>query len=138
MANRNDRESGLSPEMVLEELAAIGFARATDYLEVADDTLRIKATDALTPGQSAAIASVERSSSGLKVKFYDKLRALELLGKCVGLFDGKAAPRQEENNLLQAILAATEKEVDCSDIPELQQAPELGNDLVEPSGPKGV
>lgn len=42
--------------------------------------------------------------------------------------DGKAAP---ENNLLQALLAATTEDIDTDDIPELQQKTDDSDDLVE-------
>lgn len=42
--------------------------------------------------------------------------------------DGKAAP---ENNLLQALLAATTEDIDTDDIPELEQASDDSNDVVE-------
>lgn len=42
--------------------------------------------------------------------------------------DGKAAP---ENNLLQALLAATTEDMDTDDIPELKQASDDSNDVVE-------
>lgn len=42
--------------------------------------------------------------------------------------DGKAAP---ENNLLQALLAATTEDMDIDDIPELKQASDDSNDVVE-------
>lgn len=119
---------------ILGELQAIAMARATDYLTVRDDTLQIRSTDGLTAAQAAAIASIERSTGGLKVKFYDKLKALELLGKYMGLFEMGPTPPQE-TNLLQAILAATEQEVDTCDLPELQQAAAAGNDLVEQTEP---
>ena len=46
-------------------------------------------------------------------------KALELLGKYLGLFEGN--PQEEaQNNLLEAILAATREEVDTHDLPELQ------------------
>ena len=71
----------ITPKRVVEELAAIGFARATDFLWVSDGELNIRDTDTLSKDDRAAIASVERGSGGLKLKFYDKMKALELLGK---------------------------------------------------------
>ena len=67
-----------------------------------------------------------------KVKFYDKMKALELLGKLMGFLEGEN--ETVRNNLLEAILAATQEDVDTHDIPEIQQAADAGDDLVEPSG----
>ena len=122
----------LSGNAILQELTAIAMARATDFLTVRDGSLDIRSTDDLTEAQSAAIASIERSAGGLKVKFYDKLKALELLGKYLGLFECRAAWSDgQDNNLLQAIIESTQEEVDTGDLPELQQAAAAGDDLVE-------
>ena len=129
----------LSSSAILEELRAIALARATDFMAVRDGQLEIRSTSELTPQQSAAIASIERSTAGLKLKFYDKLKALELLGKYMGLFDSRAAWQDSpENNLLQAIVESTAGEVSVHDIPELQQAAESGHDLVEQTGAEGA
>ena len=104
----------LTEERILQELAAIGFARAEDYLEMEDGQPKIKNTETM-----AAVASMETTSKGLKVKFYDKLKALELLGRHLGLFGGDSG-EPEENNLLEAILAASKEEVDTHDLSELQ------------------
>ena len=137
MARR--KKKAVRVEQVVEELAAIGFARATDCLYVEGNTLMIKSAQELTPEAGAAIASIERNASGLKVKFYDKLKALELLGKHIGMFDSTAGrEEQEKNNLLEAILAATRGEVVTDDIPELQQAADPGDDLVESAGASGI
>ena len=122
----------LNGNAILQELKAIAMARATDFMAVRDGTLDIRSTDALTAEQAAAIASIERSTGGLKLKFYDKLKALELLGKYLGLFESRAAWSDgQDSNLLQAIVEATREEVDVSDLPELQQAAAAGDDLVE-------
>ena len=90
----------LTQERIVEELVAIGFARATDILDVKDgQTLLKEAAD------GTAIANLETTPKGVKVKFYDKLKALELLGKHLGMFDGTGT-EPEENNLLEAVLRA--------------------------------
>lgn len=126
------KKFSLSPEQVLEELAAIGFARATDYLTVEKEQLRVMDTQSLTPKQSAAIAAMETTSGGVRLKFYDKLKALELLGKYLQLFGGEPPEDKAQTNLLEAIVKATEGRVDTSDIRELQPAAAAGHDLVEP------
>ena len=94
----------------------------------------IKPTDSLSKNYQAAIASVERTSNGIRLKFYDKMKALELLGKAAGMFDTDRNTEREGNNLLQAIVEATGGEIDTDDVPEIQQAPDTGNDMVEPAG----
>ena len=128
----------ITPKAVVEELAAIGFARATNFLCVSEGELTIRPTDTLSKADQAAIASVERTSNGIKLKFYDKMKALELLGKYLGMFEGKTEEEEVHNNLLEAILAATQEEVILGDIPELQQAADTGHDLVEQAGSQGL
>ena len=124
----------ITPKKVVEELAAIGFARATNFLRVSEGELTVCDTDTLSKADRAAIASIERSSNGIKLKFYDKMKALELLGKYMGMFEGKDDGEENHNNLLEAILAATQEEVGMDDIPEIQQAADDRHDLEEQAG----
>ena len=123
------------PDEVLTELAAIGLTRATDVLWVENGQVELKSPDQMGENHAAAIASVEKTSGGWKIKFYDKLKALELLGSHFGLFGDRSGRREEEeNNLLEAILSSTQEAINTSDIQELQQKADSGDDLVEQTG----
>ena len=124
------RDTSALPEQILQELAAIGLTRATDVLQLQDGKVELKDAGAIKGGCAAAIASVEKTAAGWKVKFYDKLKALELLGDHLGMF-GSGSREEEQNNLLEAILASTGEAMDIHDLQELQQKTASGDDLVE-------
>lgn len=77
----------LTQDRVLCELAAVAFANATDFAEIADGQLRVKSSDEIAPEKAAAITAVEQGVKGVKLKLGDKLRALELLGRHLGVFE---------------------------------------------------
>ena len=117
-------------DKIRKELTGIAFANTADYITVEEGELRFRDWTGLSKKQLAAVAGVEKSSTGLKLKLYDKMKALELLGKMLGLFDG-GIPKTEENNLLEAIVAASQGEVTTVDLPEVQQTAVNCHDLVE-------
>lgn len=119
----------ISREEILQELRAIALCRVTDTLQVRQGQLHIGDIENL-----AAVASIEESSAGLKIKFYDKLKALELLGKYLGLFSGEKEPQQQDSSLLQLLLHATRGEVTEDDLQEAEPETAVGNDLVELPG----
>ena len=119
------------PKKIVAELAAIGLTRATDVLTIADGQVMIKPPEQMGRSHAAAIAGVEKTSAGWKIKFYDKLKALELLGAYLGMFGSGSRKEQQDNNLLEAILTATQEAMDLRDLSEFQQAADSGDDLVE-------
>lgn len=79
-----------SAQRVLQELANIAFANATYFAEVKESLgVVIKPTDSVDPDKRAAIAEISATQYGTRVKTYDKVKALELLGKHFKLFTDK-------------------------------------------------
>lgn len=124
----------IQAEEILYQLQAIAMADVTALIQVRDGAVEIGSTEQLPKKLRCAIASVEKSSTGVKVKFYDKLKALELLGKHLGLFDASGGANTQENPLLEAVLRAT-KEVTEDELQTLQQQTAAGHDLVEQEDP---
>lgn len=96
----------ITQDRVLEELAAIAFARATDYAEVKGECVRIKDTDSLTDQQIKAIAGIKEGKFGIELKLNDKEKALELLGRHLGMFKDKVevSGLEDEKKKLDDIL----------------------------------
>ena len=95
------------PETVLDEVTGEEkqVSRLTQFVELTD-------TDDLSEDQRAAISGIEQTRNGIKVATYDKVKALELLGKHLGMFSDKApAEKQPErnDNLYEAIAKAVER-----------------------------
>lgn len=83
------KRTEITQDRVLEELAAIAFAKATDYAEIKGECVRIKDTDALDEQQIRAIAGIKEGKFGIELKLNDKEKALELLGRHLGMFKDK-------------------------------------------------
>ena len=79
MQDRQKRTE-ITQDRVLEELAAIAFARATDFAEIKGGCVIIKDTSGLSEQQIKAIAGIKEGKFGIELKLNDKEKALELLG----------------------------------------------------------
>lgn len=90
VAHTEQKEETVSRQKVLEELACIAFSRATDYVAIRDGKAEAVDTGALSDEAARAIVSIKEGTRGVEVKLGDKLRALELLGRSVGLFEGSS------------------------------------------------
>lgn len=132
--------TGITQDRVLQELARVAFASGTDFARVVSEDIPVTTvddegnlqktirriqrvelvdTDRVDPEKRAAIAGIKEGKHGIEVSSYDKVKALELLGKHLGLFDGKGSQKNTgENNLLQAI--QNTEEIDTDDLPEVE------------------
>lgn len=91
----------ITQDRVLQELAAIAFAKGTDYASIISGVVMTNDTEELTEEQKAAIVSIKQTKEGVEVKLADKMRALELLAKHLGLL--QAQGKQEDGMLLELI-----------------------------------
>lgn len=121
MAARAKRTE-ITQDRVLRELAIIAFSNAADYAAVVEEdayieiegvlikrldddgnvmkcrTVRPVLTADLTEEQKRALSVIKKGRDGFEVKPYDKVRALELLGKHLGMFQDKVEVTGEINN----------------------------------------
>lgn len=109
-----EKRTEITQDMVVKELACMAFAKASDYAKViehqavytTDDGTRIplydkdgkellvkavdvQLTDNLTEDQVRAIAGIKNGKYGVEVSLNDKTKALELLGRHLGMFKDK-------------------------------------------------
>ena len=90
-AERSKRTE-ITQDRVVKELAAMAFAKATDYAQIADVggkvAIILTPTAQLTKAQQAGIVGIKQTQAGIEVKL-DKTKALELLGRHLGMFKDK-------------------------------------------------
>ena len=83
----------ITADRVVAELAKIAFADPRDLMEWGPDGVKLKASADLTEEQAASVAEVSETTTkdggSLKLKKHDKVKALELLGRHMGMFKDK-------------------------------------------------
>lgn len=122
------KRTGITQDHVLQELARIAFANGTDFAKIVStptvttvvdedgevqqvirpvQRVELVDTECVDPGKRAAIASLKEGKYGIEVKGYDKVKALELIGRHLGMFNdslqlkGEIDTGQLENVLKQ-------------------------------------
>lgn len=106
-----EKRTEITQDMVIQELSKIAFAKGTDYAKVVEKSymkpilddqghkvdeeevfykdVEVMETDNLTEDQKRAISSIKSTKFGVSVETCDKVKALELLGKHLGMFTDK-------------------------------------------------
>lgn len=83
------KRTEITQDRVIEELAAIAFARATDFAQIINGNVVLTDTKELSEDQIKAIAGIKEGKFGIELKLNDKEKALELLGRHLGMFKDK-------------------------------------------------
>ena len=84
------KKAEVTAERVVNELARIAFGDKRELMEWGPNGVVLKSSDGLSKDQAAMVAEVSETISqaggSIKMKTYDKVKALELLGKYLGIF----------------------------------------------------
>ena len=98
MAERQKRTE-ITQDWVLKELYKIASANGTDFAQIVrrsvmtdtgqprtEDVVELIPTADLDDDKKAAIASIKQGRYGVSVETYDRVKALELIGRHLGMF----------------------------------------------------
>jgi phage terminase small subunit len=87
------RRTGINADVVIRELARVGRLNAGKVVNFGDATVKGDATDDDLAAISSVKVKTSKSDQGTtverEVKFHDKTKALELLGRHLGMFNDK-------------------------------------------------
>ena len=90
---RRAKKLEVNQETVIKELARIAFADPRSVFSWGPDGVMLRDSAELTDDEAVAVADVSetRTESGgsIKAKLHDKVKALELLGRHLGMFTDK-------------------------------------------------
>lgn len=80
----------ITADMVLAELAKIGFADISNYMSWNDSGVNLKDSNELSSTHTGAVQEVSyhfgENSGNVKLKLHDKAKALEKIGQHLGMF----------------------------------------------------
>lgn len=116
--NEKQERTEIKQDRVLQELINIAFSNGTDFAQIVTkeyednqydedgnitgtttktyQCLELTPTDKLTPAQKSAVTGIKKTTNGIEIKTADKVKALELLGKHLGMFKDKIEIDQDK------------------------------------------
>lgn len=120
------KRTEITQDFVIKEIYDIASAVITDYVNIVEEdkvdcngkvivdsitnepkkvkALEVETTDKLSNSQAKSIASIKKTKFGIEVVLHDKLKALELLGKHLGMFDNKdTTGKEQEKDVANAL-----------------------------------
>lgn len=99
------KRTDITADFVLTELMKIAAANLTDFITIGKrNRISIIPTQDVPADKLAALSGIKKGKNGeLEIKTHDKLRALEMLMKHLGLFD--KSDGDDENSLAEFLKA---------------------------------
>lgn len=91
--SRREKRTEITQDRVLNELARVAFGNPRAVMSWGPGGLTLRNSADLTEDEAALVAEVRETTTkdggSLALKTHDKMKALELLGKHLGMFDRK-------------------------------------------------
>ena len=107
------RRTGVSADRVVRELAKIAFVNAGDLIDPETASVKLDASrDDLAAVQSVKVKTFGEDGLEHEVKLADKLRALDLLGRHLGMFSNSFGDSTEQLNEAKKILEGVSSAID--------------------------
>lgn len=99
LENKKLKKLDFGLEDILNELAAIGLLKETDYTDVINGTVCVYNTVDMTERQKSAIAGIKNTQYGIEIKTHDKVKALSKLLDHFELAQGESTEIEDTNDL---------------------------------------
>lgn len=114
-AKRSERTE-ITQDMVLRELALIGFANAGDYFDWDADGITLRPKADLTREQQAVVAEVSETvtekGGTIRLKLHDKRASLVDIGRHLGMFPSRHEVTGKDGGPVALSLAGILEEID--------------------------
>lgn len=110
LKDRRSERTEITADMVIKELAKIGFSNIQDFIEAENS---IKDISTIETPKAAAVSAIETSEStskdgtvtvNTKFKLHDKVSSLEKLGRHLGVFEKDNAQQKQDIVIKQNVI----------------------------------
>lgn len=96
--NRLLEESEVSAKNVIKELARIAFSDVGDLVEWDTENISLIPKELLAEQHRRCIKSIASTQKGTKIVLHDKVKAIEVLMKYLGIEEGAGAPNNNHDD----------------------------------------
>lgn len=97
------KRTGITADRVLQELARVAFADPSKAVDWGPGGMILKDSSSLDADTLATVSEVSETTNKdggtQKIKFHDKIRALEMCGRHVGIFEKDNSQRKSDVNV---------------------------------------
>lgn len=97
---RRAKRTEVSQDRVIRELVRIAFADLRNVVEWGEGGVVAKDSSLISDDAAAAISEIAQTQHGLRIKTHNKMSALDLLGKHLGMFQGGETSPEEAARML--------------------------------------